>query len=193
MNFTRQGNKYTWNNRSLRGGGWTFCTGVPKRHILLTNRPLPGLDTAGGSASRAFSPAARSPAVRGRSSTTRGKRQAHRARRDPTDKGEIRPATRRGGGRGGATPFPASGRRTRGSSARMSTTEMWGSDSLTWIGRRSGEAGCRRWSRARRRQWRGGSGWSKSGEGEGRGWSGSRQGARGGGVETLGRQNLGEV
>jgi hypothetical protein len=148
---------------------------------------------AGGSASGVFPPAARSPAARGRSSTTRGTRQAQRARRDPTDKGDIRPATRRGGGRGGATPFPANGRRTRGSSARMSTTGTWGSDSLTWIGRRSGEAGCRRWSRARRRKWRGGSGWSDSGEGEGRGWCGSRRGARGGGGEALDRRNLGEA
>jgi hypothetical protein len=106
-------------------------------------------------------------------------------------KGKNRPATRRGGGRGGTTPFPANGRRTRGFSARVSTTGMWGSDSLTWIGRRSGEAGGRRWSRARRRKWRGGSGWSDSGEREGRGWSGSRQGARGGGVEVLCRRNRG--
>jgi hypothetical protein len=39
----------------------------------------------------------------------------------------------------------------------------------------------------------GGSGWSKSGGRRGRGWTGSGCRARGGGGETLGQRDLGEV
>jgi hypothetical protein len=140
---------------------------------------LPGLDTAGSPASGAFPPAARSPAVKGRSSTTRRKRKTRWARRGSSDRKEIRPTARRGGGRDGATPFPVNGRRTQRSNARTSITGARESDFHTWFGREDGETACRRWSRARRRQWRGGSGWGKSGKERGQGWFGSRGGARG--------------
>jgi hypothetical protein len=69
MDFTKQ-QTHTHEIIDTLGGGLNICTGVPKRRFLLTNRPLPGLDTVGGSASGVFPPAARSPAVRSRSSTT---------------------------------------------------------------------------------------------------------------------------
>jgi hypothetical protein len=142
--FCKAENTHTHEITHTLGGVWIFCTWVPKRSFLLTNRPLPGLDKAGSSASGVFPLAARSPAVKGRSSTTRRRGKARWARWGSYDRREIQPTARRSGGRGGATPFPMNGRRTRRSNARTSITGTREDDFHTWLGRRGGETGCRR-------------------------------------------------
>jgi hypothetical protein len=93
-----------------------------------------------------------------------------------TGNGGSRPATRRCGGRGGASPFPAKDQRTWGSKARMSTRRSCGCDSRTWIGRGNGGGmlSTVRWSSGgsgERRLWVG----AISAK-EGRGWTGSGRG-----------------
>jgi hypothetical protein len=135
-----------------------ICIGALRLSLLFAKEPLPSPDTGRPLGPDAFSPAARSPAgeswpgmvykVQGRdwegwcSTGNRG----------------TRPATERCGGRGGAMPFPAKGRRTRGFNTRMSINGTWGGDFHTWIGRRGDDAGCRRRGRARAALMRGGSG-----------------------------------
>jgi hypothetical protein len=99
---------------------------------------------AGGSASGVFPPAARSPVVRSRSSTTIGGWGTQRAKKNSTGRKKFPPTARRGGGRGGAMPFPANGRRTWRLKARTSNTGARGNYFHTWLGRRGGETGCRR-------------------------------------------------
>jgi hypothetical protein len=69
----------------------------------------------------------------------------------------VRP-TDGGGGRGGASPFPAMGRRTRAKEGRMSTSGPPGSGLSTWWSGRPGGRGCRREDRAQAAPAGGGSG-----------------------------------
>jgi hypothetical protein len=100
--------------------------------------PLPCLDSGQLFGPGAFPPAARSPAGRGRLGTSYGTQGTVWEGRCMTGDGGSRSATRRCGGRGGASPFLAKDRRTWGSKARTSTRRSWGCDSRTWIGRGSG-------------------------------------------------------
>jgi hypothetical protein len=102
-------------------------------------------------------------------------------------------ATGRCGGRGGASPFPVKGRRTRGAITRTSTRGRWWCGSHTWIGRRGDEGCCRRRGRAWAAPMRGGSGWAQFRRRGDQGWIGSGRVARGGGGEAVGRGNLGGV
>jgi hypothetical protein len=160
MNFARQ-ETHTHEITEPRGGQ-VLCVQAPERKLLFTSTPLPGLDMAGRSASGEFPPAARSPARKDRSSMISGRRGTHWTKRGSTDRGATVPTARRGGGRGGTPSFPGKGRRTRGSSARTSTSKVWGVDFRTWFGRRGDDADCRRRGRSRAVPVRGGSGCGKS-------------------------------
>jgi hypothetical protein len=106
----------------------------------------------------AFPPAARIPA-KGRGPNTiyraSGKHKTKKHRVD--SRGTERP-TYGGGGRGGASPFPAMGRRTRANKGRMSTSGSPGNCLSTWTGQRPSERSCRREDRAQAAPAGGGSG-----------------------------------
>jgi hypothetical protein len=133
MNFARQQHQSHEITKHI-GGSSVFCVWVPGTLKTLALMPLPCLDSGWLFGPGAFSPAARSPAGRGRLGTSYGTQGTVWEGRCTMGDGGSRPATRRCGGRCGASPFPAKGRRTWGSKARTSTRRSWGCDSRTWIG-----------------------------------------------------------
>jgi hypothetical protein len=98
-----------------------FCVWVPGTSFLPTDIPLPSFDSDRPFGKGMFSLAARSPAGRGRLGMTYETQGTIRGRRCSMGGGGTLPAERRGGGRGGASPFPVKDRRTWGSKARTST------------------------------------------------------------------------
>jgi hypothetical protein len=70
--------------------------------------------------------------------------------------GGARSTARNGGGRDGASVFPARGRRTWRNGACTSNVELWGCYSCTWFGRRWGGNGSSTVRRLgfHRQQWR---------------------------------------
>jgi hypothetical protein len=108
-------------------------------------------------------------------------------------RGGAGPATRDGGGRGGASAFPVRGQRTRIEEACMSTVGMWRCDSHTQFGRKWAEGGCRRWGGPRASPASGGTGSRRFRPREVRGSNRAGREVGGEGEEASGTWDLGGV